>query len=70
MLEYNPEKRISAAEAFMHPWIQTQEFNVFKPDVASDIALNLGRFCVNPNTSLITFIVIIYSLRKSYNKLQ
>jgi len=64
MLEYNPQKRISAADAYMHPWLQKKEFNTYNPDVANEVVVNMGKFCV------ILFHLNHYSLLKNYNRLQ
>lgn len=56
MLNYNPEARISASEAYMHPWLQKQDFKTLKSELVNEISDNLTKFCVN----FLIFIHLIY----------
>lgn len=41
MLEKDPKKRLSAKEAYEHPWIQN---NTIKGTLSSNVLKNLGSF--------------------------
>lgn len=53
LLTYDPTKRLSAAEAFKHPWIQTKKFNVLDPEKAQDLMANMTRFYVGYRVILV-----------------
>lgn len=46
MLTYDPQARISAAEAYKHPWLMGQDFNNINPDAINEVVHNMGKFCV------------------------
>jgi len=53
LLTYDPEKRLSASEAFKHPWIQTKKFNVLDPVKAQDLMANMTHFYVGYSVILV-----------------
>lgn len=46
MLTYNPENRISAADAYKHKWLEVNSFSAMNPEVAKELAENIGQFYV------------------------
>jgi calcium-dependent protein kinase len=46
MIKYPPESRLSAQEAFNHPWIKSKKFNELKPETAKYLMANLKNFHV------------------------
>ena len=46
MLTYNADERISAAEAYKHPWFHNKEYNVLDPEKAQELVENMKRFYV------------------------
>jgi len=46
MLTYNPEKRISAAEAYTHPWFLNKDYGTIPPEKAAEYIKNMGKFYV------------------------
>ena len=46
MLEYNPEKRISAADAYKHSWFKGKDFNILPPEQMQEITSGLNEFYV------------------------
>ena len=58
MLTYNPEKRISAPDAYKHKWFQGKDFSVLTQERAQDLISSINMFYV------------IFKLRQSTDKLQ
>ena len=46
MIEYPPDKRVTAQETYAHEWISEKKFNILKPGIAHDILSNLKNFHV------------------------
>lgn len=46
MLTFNQHERISAAEAYKHPWLTNKDFNTIGPEAIEMISKNMGKFCV------------------------
>lgn len=46
MLEYDPKKRISAADAYNHKWFEGKDFNVLSPRKAQELVSNISDFYV------------------------
>ena len=46
MLTYDPESRISASEAFKHPWFEGKDFATLTPDISQELINNINHFYV------------------------
>ncbi len=46
MLTYNPEERISAADAYKHKWLQSKEFSKLDPEKTQELISNMSKFYV------------------------
>lgn len=46
MLTYNPKERISAINAYAHPWIQTKQFSIMNELKVKEYMGNMGKFYV------------------------
>jgi len=55
MLTYNPERRITAREAYNHKWLEGKSFNRLSPENAKELAANIRQFCVYIYSFFIVF---------------
>ena len=46
MMTYNPEKRISAAEAYKHKWLEGKDFSVLTVEKTQELIANISKFYV------------------------
>ena len=46
MLTYDPDKRISAAEAYKHKWFEGKDFSVLTPEKTQELISNINEFYV------------------------
>ena len=49
MMTYNPEKRISASEAYKHKWFNGKDFNDLSIEETQELVSNINHFCVSLN---------------------
>ena len=49
MMTYNPEKRISASEAYKHKWFNGKDFNDLTVEETQELISNINHFCVSLN---------------------
>ena len=47
LLTYDPAKRITVAEAYKHPWLQSKKFTSMDPEKAKDLITNISHFYVS-----------------------
>lgn len=47
MLTYNPERRVSAAEANKHDWFEGKDFNKLSPEAIQELITNMNQFYVS-----------------------
>ncbi len=52
MLTYDPDKRISAAEAYKHKWLQSKEFCKLDPEKTQELIGNINKFYVSASDCL------------------
>lgn len=48
MLTYDPSKRISAAEAYQHKWLQSKHFIDMSPKKMQELVSGISQFYVIP----------------------
>jgi serine/threonine protein kinase len=47
LLTYKPTDRISAINAYAHPWIQANDFTSMDESKVQELMVNMGKFYVN-----------------------
>jgi calcium-dependent protein kinase len=52
MLTYDPEGRISAADAYQHEWLHSGVYAPLDPSRAQELMQSMSKFCVGPFTIL------------------
>eukprot|EP00826_Nyctotherus_ovalis_P058484 TRINITY_DN803_c0_g1_i7.p1 TRINITY_DN803_c0_g1~~TRINITY_DN803_c0_g1_i7.p1 ORF type:complete len:283 (+),score=78.03 TRINITY_DN803_c0_g1_i7:658-1506(+) len=72
MLIYDPQRRISAAEAYKHRWFEEGKFNVIVPENARELAKNIRTLYIENELrhAVVTFIENTVASRKEKEKLK
>lgn len=61
MLEYNPETRFTAEQAYEHPWIQNIQHNQ-DSNIANEAFINMRKFIISANLKKATLIYLASKL--------